>query len=162
MSLSDGPSLPDAPWSPKCRALFPVLEELGRKYQNHSTVTIAKIDITENDVQLTHLDRYPIFRLFPADSQQVRGSWESHNWKCYIIVMDSVSPCLQLCLLPNQLHSQLQPLLSSHIQVRECFPLAFTKAPRLSLIGSPRPSHCGQGDVGVLMVRPRSSGSLWY
>ncbi|KAB1263045.1 Protein disulfide-isomerase-like protein of the testis [Camelus dromedarius] len=59
-----------APWSKKCRALFPVLEELGRKYQNHSTVTIAKIDITANDIQPIHLDRYPFFRLFPTDSEQ--------------------------------------------------------------------------------------------
>ncbi|XP_016078161.1 PREDICTED: protein disulfide-isomerase-like protein of the testis [Miniopterus natalensis] len=59
-----------APWCSKCRALFPVLEELGIKYQNHSTVIIAKIDITANDIQLTPLDRYPFFRLFPTDSQQ--------------------------------------------------------------------------------------------
>ncbi|XP_076997842.1 protein disulfide-isomerase-like protein of the testis isoform X1 [Tamandua tetradactyla] len=59
-----------APWSEKCIALFPLLEELGRKYQNHSTITIAKIDITANDIQLMYLDRYPFFRLFPTDSQQ--------------------------------------------------------------------------------------------
>nr|XP_020755183.1 protein disulfide-isomerase-like protein of the testis [Odocoileus virginianus texanus] len=59
-----------APWSQKCMVLFPVLEELGRKYQNHSTVTIAKIDITANDIQLTYQDRYPFFQLFPTDSQK--------------------------------------------------------------------------------------------
>ncbi|XP_049760662.1 protein disulfide-isomerase-like protein of the testis [Elephas maximus indicus] len=59
-----------APWSEKCRTLFPLWEELGRKYQNHSTVTIAKIDITANDIQLMYLDRYPFFRLFPVDSEQ--------------------------------------------------------------------------------------------
>nr|XP_058142338.1 protein disulfide-isomerase-like protein of the testis isoform X2 [Dasypus novemcinctus] len=59
-----------APWSEKCKALFPVLEELGRKYQNHSTITIAKIDITANDIQLMYLDRYPFFRLFGTDSEQ--------------------------------------------------------------------------------------------
>ena len=76
--------------------LFPVLEELGRKYQNHSTVTIAKIDITANDIELMYQDRYPFFRFFPTDSQKVRGSWDSHNWKCYIIVKDSVSLSLPL------------------------------------------------------------------
>ncbi|XP_024416072.2 protein disulfide-isomerase-like protein of the testis [Desmodus rotundus] len=60
-----------APWSSKCRTLFPVLEDLGIKYKNHSTVTIAKIDITANDIQLMYLDRYPFFRLFPANSQQI-------------------------------------------------------------------------------------------
>ncbi|XP_032098743.1 protein disulfide-isomerase-like protein of the testis isoform X1 [Sapajus apella] len=59
-----------APWSKKCKTLFPLLEELGRKYQNHSTVIIAKIDITANDIQLMYLDRYPFFRLFPTNSQQ--------------------------------------------------------------------------------------------
>ncbi|XP_007516651.1 protein disulfide-isomerase-like protein of the testis isoform X2 [Erinaceus europaeus] len=59
-----------APWSEKCRALFPALEELGRRYQNHSTITIAKIDITANDIQLMYLERYPFFRLFPTDSQE--------------------------------------------------------------------------------------------
>ncbi|XP_053410780.1 protein disulfide-isomerase-like protein of the testis [Nycticebus coucang] len=59
-----------APWSEKCRALFPLLEELGRMYQNHSTITIAKIDITANDIQLMYLEQYPFFRLFPTNSQQ--------------------------------------------------------------------------------------------
>ncbi|XP_059980699.1 protein disulfide-isomerase-like protein of the testis [Lagenorhynchus albirostris] len=78
-----------APWSQKCRALFPVLEELGRKYQNHSTVTIAKIDITANDVQLTHLDRYPIFRLFPADSQQAVLYTGEHTLKGFSDFLES-------------------------------------------------------------------------
>ncbi|XP_055994916.1 protein disulfide-isomerase-like protein of the testis [Sorex fumeus] len=59
-----------APWSEKCRVLFPVLEELGGRYQNHPTVTIARIDITANDLQPTYLDRYPFFRFFPTDSQE--------------------------------------------------------------------------------------------
>ncbi|OBS63794.1 hypothetical protein A6R68_24193, partial [Neotoma lepida] len=59
-----------APWSEKCKALLPLLEELGIKYQNHSTVIIAKIDITANDIQLENPDQYPFFRLFPTDSQE--------------------------------------------------------------------------------------------
>lgn len=137
VTLSNGPSLSDAPWSEKCKALFPVLEELGRKYQNHSTVTIAKIDITANDIQLMYLDRYPFFRLFLTDSQQVRSSWDPDTWKChYVIITKLVSPYLQLCLVPKQLHSQLKPLLSSHVQFEECFPLASPEVPRLAVIGS--------------------------
>lgn len=137
VNLSNGPSLSDAPWSEKCKELFPVLQELGRKYQNHSTVTIAKIDIMANDIQLMYLDRYPFFRLFPTDSQQVRSSWDPHTWKChYVIIREPVSPYLQLCLLPKQLHPQLKPLLSSHVQVKECFPLASPQVPRLAVIGS--------------------------
>ncbi|XP_040829866.1 protein disulfide-isomerase-like protein of the testis [Ochotona curzoniae] len=59
-----------APWSEKCQVLFPLLEELGIKYQNHSTITIAKIDITANDIEPVFKDRYPFFRLFPTDSEQ--------------------------------------------------------------------------------------------
>ncbi|XP_007467027.1 PREDICTED: protein disulfide-isomerase-like protein of the testis [Lipotes vexillifer] len=78
-----------APWSQKCRALFPVLEELGRKYQNHSTVTIAKIDITANDIQLTYLDRYPVFRLFPTDSQQAVLYKGEHTLKGFSDFLES-------------------------------------------------------------------------
>jgi hypothetical protein len=56
--------------------LLPLLEELGIKYQNHSTVIIAKIDITANDIQLANPEQYPFFRLFPTDSQEVRDSWD--------------------------------------------------------------------------------------
>uniref|UniRef100_A0A8C5KT11 Protein disulfide-isomerase-like protein of the testis n=1 Tax=Jaculus jaculus TaxID=51337 RepID=A0A8C5KT11_JACJA len=59
-----------APWSEKCRLLFPVLEEVGIKYQNHSTVFIAKIDVTANDIQLENWEHYPFFRFFPTDSQE--------------------------------------------------------------------------------------------
>lgn len=57
-----------------------MLEELGMKYRNHSTVTIAMIDVTANDIQLVHLDRHPFFRLFPANSQQVRAP-RSRDWE---------------------------------------------------------------------------------
>lgn len=119
-----GPSLADAPWSSKCRALFPVLEELGIKYQNHSTVTVAKIDITANDIQLMHLDRYPFFRLFPTNSQQVRGSWDSRIWKSgYHFSL------FQLCLLPRQPPSQLRPQLSSPLPFK-VFAISFRRSPR--------------------------------
>ncbi|XP_029804177.1 protein disulfide-isomerase-like protein of the testis isoform X2 [Suricata suricatta] len=78
-----------APWSEKCKALFPVLEELGRKYQNHSTVTIAKIDITANDIQLMYLDRYPFFRLFPMDSQQAVLYKGEHTLKGFSDFLES-------------------------------------------------------------------------
>uniref|UniRef100_A0A8D1MYU9 Protein disulfide-isomerase-like protein of the testis n=1 Tax=Sus scrofa TaxID=9823 RepID=A0A8D1MYU9_PIG len=78
-----------APWCPKCRALFPVLEELGLKYQNHSTVTIAKIDITANDVQLMQPDRYPFFRLFPTNSQQAVPYKGEHTLKGFSDFLES-------------------------------------------------------------------------
>ncbi|XP_012968159.1 protein disulfide-isomerase-like protein of the testis [Mesocricetus auratus] len=70
-----------APWSEKCKALLPLLEELGMKYQNHSTVLIAKIDITANDIQLENPDQYPFFRLFPTDSQEAVLYKGEHSMK---------------------------------------------------------------------------------
>ncbi|KAE8579322.1 hypothetical protein XENTR_v10023999 [Xenopus tropicalis] len=67
-----------APWSQECKGLFPIWEELGRTYQNHKNVTIAKIDCTANDIQLMVLDRYPYFRYFPAgsDTKSIRYTGE--------------------------------------------------------------------------------------
>ncbi|XP_003261524.1 protein disulfide-isomerase-like protein of the testis [Nomascus leucogenys] len=78
-----------APWSKKCKMLFPLLEELGRKYQNHSTIIIAKIDVTANDIQLLYLDRYPFFRLFPSDSQQAVLYKGEHTLKGFSDFLES-------------------------------------------------------------------------
>ncbi|XP_043854511.1 protein disulfide-isomerase-like protein of the testis [Dromiciops gliroides] len=60
-----------APWSYECKSLLPVLEELGKKYQYHESVTIAKIDITANDIHQMFLEKYPFFKFFPAKSDLV-------------------------------------------------------------------------------------------
>ncbi|XP_062957170.1 protein disulfide-isomerase-like protein of the testis [Cynocephalus volans] len=78
-----------APWSEKCTALFPVLEELGRKYQNHSTVTIAKINIMANNIQLMFLDQYLFFRLFSTDSQQAVPYKGEHTIKGFSDFLES-------------------------------------------------------------------------
>uniref|UniRef100_A0A8C3XUE0 Protein disulfide isomerase like, testis expressed n=1 Tax=Chelydra serpentina TaxID=8475 RepID=A0A8C3XUE0_CHESE len=63
-----------APWSHDCRKLLPIWDELGKKYENHENIVIAKIDFTANDIQLVMLDRYPFFRFFPVGSNnQVRS-----------------------------------------------------------------------------------------
>ncbi|XP_067407121.1 protein disulfide-isomerase-like protein of the testis [Emydura macquarii macquarii] len=58
-----------APWSHNCRKLLPIWDELGKKYENHENIIIAKIDFTANDIQLVMLDRYPFFRFFPVGSK---------------------------------------------------------------------------------------------
>uniref|UniRef100_A0A8I5TG23 Protein disulfide-isomerase-like protein of the testis n=1 Tax=Pongo abelii TaxID=9601 RepID=A0A8I5TG23_PONAB len=78
-----------APWAKKCKMLFPLLEELGRKYQNHSTIIIAKIDVTANDIQLMYLDRYPFFRLFPSNSQQAVLYKGEHTLKGFSDFLES-------------------------------------------------------------------------
>ncbi|XP_069839965.1 protein disulfide-isomerase-like protein of the testis isoform X2 [Dendropsophus ebraccatus] len=67
-----------APWSKPCKELLPVWKELGKRYQNNTNVTIAKIDCTANDIQLIMLDRYPFFRFFPAgsDTKSIRYTGE--------------------------------------------------------------------------------------
>uniref|UniRef100_A0A674JIJ3 Protein disulfide isomerase like, testis expressed n=1 Tax=Terrapene triunguis TaxID=2587831 RepID=A0A674JIJ3_9SAUR len=63
-----------APWSHDCRKLLPIWDELGKKYEHHENIVIAKIDFTANDIQLVMLDRYPFFRFFPVGSNnQVRS-----------------------------------------------------------------------------------------
>uniref|UniRef100_A0A8C4VU46 Protein disulfide isomerase like, testis expressed n=1 Tax=Gopherus evgoodei TaxID=1825980 RepID=A0A8C4VU46_9SAUR len=63
-----------APWSHDCRKLLPIWDELGKKYEHHGNIVIAKIDFTANDIQLIMLDRYPFFRFFPVGSNnQVRS-----------------------------------------------------------------------------------------
>uniref|UniRef100_A0A8C6QCT3 Protein disulfide-isomerase-like protein of the testis n=1 Tax=Nannospalax galili TaxID=1026970 RepID=A0A8C6QCT3_NANGA len=78
-----------APWSEKCKALFPVLEELGIKYQNHSTVITAKIDITANDIQLANPEQYPFFRLFPTNSQEAVLYKGEHTMKGFCDFLES-------------------------------------------------------------------------
>uniref|UniRef100_A0A3B4DIK5 Thioredoxin domain-containing protein n=1 Tax=Pygocentrus nattereri TaxID=42514 RepID=A0A3B4DIK5_PYGNA len=55
-----------APWSPECRALFPLLEELAEHFSENEDVVVARIDITANDVNLRMSDRYPTIKMFPA------------------------------------------------------------------------------------------------
>lgn len=149
----------DAPWSSKCQALFPPWEELGMRYQNHPTVTIARIDITANDIQLMYLDRYPFFQLFPTGSQQVRGAGSPVG---YMSVTSAISP------RPSSAFSQTGRLLGSGpgpAQSEECFPSSPRKVPRLTLGGPaepaphPRPEPWGQVDVGVCTGPARALGS---
>ncbi|XP_056392645.1 protein disulfide-isomerase-like protein of the testis [Hyla sarda] len=69
-----------APWSKPCKELFPVWEELGKRYQNNTNVTIAKIDCTANEIQLIMSERYPYFRFFPAgsDTKSIRYTGEKN------------------------------------------------------------------------------------
>ncbi|KAL7852878.1 hypothetical protein SRHO_G00186630 [Serrasalmus rhombeus] len=55
-----------APWSPECRALFPLLEQLAEHFSENEDVVVARIDITANDVNLRMADRYPTIKMFPA------------------------------------------------------------------------------------------------
>lgn len=111
-----------------CQALFPVLEELGLRYQNHSTVTIAKIDVTANDLQLADLDRHPFFRLFPANSQQVRAPGLSGWTSGHVITRDACSPRPSPAFARPAPRSALALFLFP-AQFRGCLPCAPTIVP---------------------------------
>ncbi|CAK6445080.1 unnamed protein product [Pipistrellus nathusii] len=78
-----------APWCRQSRGLLPAWEELGVRYRNHSTVTIAMIDVTANDIPLAPLDRHPFLRLFPAHSQQAVLYTGEHTLQGFSDFLDS-------------------------------------------------------------------------
>ncbi|XP_025967861.2 protein disulfide-isomerase-like protein of the testis isoform X1 [Dromaius novaehollandiae] len=73
-----------APWSYDCTELLPIWDKLGEEYESRKDITIAKIDVTANDILSIVLDRYPFFRLFPAgpDYQVVAYAGE-HTLKAF-------------------------------------------------------------------------------
>uniref|UniRef100_F7FT98 Protein disulfide-isomerase-like protein of the testis n=1 Tax=Monodelphis domestica TaxID=13616 RepID=F7FT98_MONDO len=73
-----------APWSYECKSLLPVLEELGKKYQYHESVTIAKIDVTANDIHQMFLEKYPFFKFFPAKTDLVVPYDGEYNLDAFI------------------------------------------------------------------------------
>lgn len=56
----------DTPWCKECQAFFPLWEKLGKVYENHESVVIARIDTTANDINIIFLERNPSFKFFPA------------------------------------------------------------------------------------------------
>ncbi|KAH0632096.1 hypothetical protein JD844_020159 [Phrynosoma platyrhinos] len=57
---------PDAPWCPHSKAMAPVWEELGKKYQGHPNIVIAEMDATANEVADLPIHAYPTLYYFPA------------------------------------------------------------------------------------------------
>ncbi|KAG9337643.1 hypothetical protein JZ751_028401 [Albula glossodonta] len=55
-----------APWCKKCEEFFQLWEKLGKVYEKHESVVIAKIDATANDINILLQQRYPALMFFPA------------------------------------------------------------------------------------------------
>ncbi|KAJ8363932.1 hypothetical protein SKAU_G00127630 [Synaphobranchus kaupii] len=55
-----------SPWSKACRALFELWEKLGKVYEKHESVVIARIDATANDIKILLMQRYPALMFFPS------------------------------------------------------------------------------------------------
>ncbi|XP_061685649.1 protein disulfide-isomerase isoform X2 [Syngnathoides biaculeatus] len=54
------------PYSPECREVFPLWEELAEAFKAHDDVVVARIDASANDINMSVQRAYPAFCLFPA------------------------------------------------------------------------------------------------
>ncbi|XP_019718148.1 protein disulfide-isomerase [Hippocampus comes] len=54
------------PYSPECRAVFTLWEELAEAFKARDDVVVARIDASANDINMSVQRAYPAFCLFPA------------------------------------------------------------------------------------------------
>merc|ERR1712232_41872 len=59
-----------APWCGHCKKLEPVYRDVARKLEGVSSVVVAKIDATSNDVEGVDVEGFPTIKLWRADNKE--------------------------------------------------------------------------------------------
>lgn len=55
-----------APWCGHCKRLEPVWKDLAGRFASESSVVVARIDATANDLHQTEIETFPTIKLWPA------------------------------------------------------------------------------------------------
>merc|ERR1712217_575193 len=59
-----------APWCGHCKKLEPVYRDVARKLEAVSTILIAKIDATANDIAGLDVEGFPTIKFWPGDNKE--------------------------------------------------------------------------------------------
>ena len=70
-----------APWCGHCKKLEPVYRDVAKRLEGVSTLVIAKIDATANDVEGVDVEGFPTIKLWRADNKDT-----SHYLSIYLSV----------------------------------------------------------------------------